>query len=113
VTIPDFHKTYETNKRRHFAKNLVAAIFQAFMEWILYLIEVVYIAFITSLILTYFAYAYLLYFMFYVLDGQAVVEIWNPREAQGRSKISKLQNAPAATPKPSREQADVLTATIG
>ncbi|KOR37018.1 hypothetical protein AM228_09505 [Planktothricoides sp. SR001] len=94
------------------AKNLVAAIFQAFMDWILFLIEVTYIAFITSVILTYFAYAYLLYFMFYVVDGQAVVEIWNPREAQGRSKISKLERAPSGVTKPSRQQADVLQASV-
>lgn len=93
------------------AKNLVAAIFWAFLEWILFLIEVAYIAFITSVILTYFPYAYLLYLMFYVLDGQAVVEIWNPRESQPRSKIIELQNAPSGVTKPSREQADVLQTT--
>ena len=93
------------------AKNLVAAIFWAFMEWILFLIEVVYIAFITSVILTYFAYAYLLYFMFYVLDGVAVVEIWNPRESQPRSKIIELEKAPGGTTKPNREQAEVLKVT--
>jgi hypothetical protein len=93
------------------AKNLVAAIFWAFMEWILFLIEVVYIAFITSVILTYFANAYLLYFIFYVLDGVAVVESWNPRESQGRSIISKLEPVTSGVTQPSREKATVLQAT--
>ncbi|WP_333142040.1 hypothetical protein [Microcoleus sp. B13-B6] len=95
------------------AKHLVAAIFWAFMEWILFLIEVAYIAFITSVILTYFPYAYLLHFMFYVLDGVAVVEIFNPRESQGRSKILKFEKAPSGVPIPSKEQADVLIARRG
>lgn len=93
------------------AKTLVAKIFEAFLEWILFLVEVAYITFFTSVILTYFTYAYLLYFMFYVLDGQAVVEIWNPRESQGRSTISKLEKAPSGVTKPSRSQAEVLMAT--
>lgn len=94
------------------AKNLVAKIFQAFMEWILFLIEVAYMAFITSLILTYFPYAYLLYFMFYVLDGEAVVEIW-PNQSQGRSIISKIEKAPSGITKPNREQAEIVRATKG
>jgi hypothetical protein len=93
------------------AKNLVAAIFWAFMEWILYLIEVVYIAFITSLILTYFPYAYLLYFMFCVLDGVAAIKVWNPREQQGRSIVSKFEKVPSRFTQPNKEQEIVLQAT--
>ncbi|MEG4860711.1 hypothetical protein QUB75_25165 [Microcoleus sp. K1-B6] len=95
------------------AKKLVAEIFQAFIEWILYLIQLVYIAFITSVILTYFAYALVLFFMFYMIGSLAVVEIWNPRESQPRSKIIELEKAPDATTKPNREQAEVLQATRG
>lgn len=95
------------------AKNLVARIFQAFIEWILDLIEVVYITFITSVILAYFAYVYLLYVMFYVVNGEAVVEIWNPQESQPRSKVLELDKAPSGVVKPSREQAEVLVATRG
>lgn len=92
------------------AINLVAKIFEAFMKWFIYLIEVAYLAFITSILLTYFPYAYLLYFMFYVINGEAVVEIWNPKDAQAKSIIGKIEKAPSAITKPNREQAEVLQA---
>ena len=93
------------------AKNLVSKIFEAFVDWILELIEIVYIGFITSLILTYFAYVYLLYVIFYVLDGQTVMEIWNPQESQPKSKVVEFDKAPSGVTKPNREQAEVLKAT--
>lgn len=93
------------------AKNLVAKIFEAFLNWIIYMIEVVYISFVTSVILTHFTYVYLLYVLFYVASGDAFMEVWNPRESQPRSKVINLGKAPPGTNKPSREQADVLIAT--
>ena len=99
------------NKLWNSAKNLVARIFQAYIEWIIYLIEVVYITFITSVILTYFAYVYLLYVMFYVLNGEAVVEIWDPQESQPSSKVLKLEKSPSGVTKPIRQEAEVLMAT--
>lgn len=92
------------------AKNLVARIFEAFIEWILYLIEVVYLTFLTSVILTYFAYASVLYFMFYVMNGQAVVEVWAPQE---RSVISNLEQAPSSVVQPNRKESRIFQATRG
>ncbi|MEB3883012.1 hypothetical protein [Lyngbya sp. CCY1209] len=89
------------------AKKLMETIFQAFIEWVLTLIEVFYLAYLTSVILTYFAVAYLLYFLFYILDGEAVVEMWEP---QGESVISKLEKAPSNVVKPNRKEATVLKA---
>lgn len=93
------------------AKNLVAKIFAAFLDWIIYMIEVVYISFVTSIILTYFAYAYLLYVIFYVASGEAFMEVWNPRESQPRSKVINLGKAPSGVSKPNRDQSEVLMAT--
>jgi hypothetical protein len=87
------------------AQKLVETIFQAFIQWILTLIEVFYLAYFTSLILAYFPVAYLLYFMFYVLDGEAVVEMWEP---QGKSVMSKLEKAPSNIVKNNREEATVM-----
>ncbi|MEM1171079.1 MAG: hypothetical protein AAGJ08_18865 [Cyanobacteria bacterium P01_H01_bin.35] len=93
------------------AKNLVAKIFQAFIEWIIYLIEVVYITFITSIILTFFTAAYVTYVMLYVLNGEAVLEIWDPEKKQQPSKIITLEKPPSGVVKPNREEAEVLKAT--
>ncbi|MFB2919891.1 hypothetical protein [Aerosakkonema funiforme] len=93
------------------AKNLVAKIFEAFLEWLLFLIEVAYMAYLTSLILTYFPYAYLLYFWIYVIDGVAAIKVWNPREAQGRSIVSKFEKVPSQFTQPNKEQEIVLQAT--
>ncbi|MEM8780426.1 MAG: hypothetical protein AAGF26_16455 [Cyanobacteria bacterium P01_G01_bin.49] len=89
-------------------KNFFAGIFQAFVEWILYLIEVAYLSFLTSLILTHFGYAVVLYFMFYVVNGQAVVEVWEPQES---SVIKHLEPAPSGVNKPNRQEAKVYMAT--
>ena len=94
------------------AKNLVARVFEAFINWVIYMIEVVFISAVTSLILTHFAYAYLLYVMFYVVSGESFMEVWNPRESQPRSKIKSLGAAPSGVTKPNREQADILQATV-
>lgn len=93
------------------AKSLISRIYEAFLNWIIYMVEEVYSAFLASVLLTYFAYVVVLYVMFYVENGYTMMEIWNPSEKQPQSKVLKYDRAPQGVNKPNRNEAKVLSAT--
>ena len=68
-----------------------------FINWLVNLLETLWDAFISSILLIAFGYAFLLYAIFYVLNGDIIMETWNPNTNQSSERV-KLKEAPSGTP---------------
>jgi len=85
--------------------NLVQTIYRLFMNWVLNTLEQLVYAF-NDFLDTYFAYASLIYVMFYQKSGETIAEFWT--SGSNQSQLASLGPAPSSVTKPTRQSADVF-----
>jgi hypothetical protein len=82
---------------------------ESFVRGLISTLEALWDIFIAGILLAAFGYAYILYVIFYLLDGDIIMEAWNPNDISQPSERFKLDEAPANAPLTTRQNSKIHT----